>query len=206
MTKPTGEIGIDEVGRGPLAGPVTVCACYVANKSKASKEYFNQTIRDSKKVKKDLREKIFQTIRKNSKLNNDIKFVVCSQKAEFIDRHGINKAIQKCIDNCLIKLDKELLKNGIEINDLNIKMDGGLKAKKTYKNQESFIKGDEKYVSIALASIIAKVKRDDYMLKLSRFFPDYAWDKNVGYGTEEHIKSIKKNGVTKYHRKTFINL
>lgn len=196
-----GYIGIDEVGRGPLAGPVTVCALYIKDKKEAEQKYFNQIIRDSKRLTKDKRERIFQIIRQNSKLNKNIIYSISSRSAKYIDKNGINKTITFCIHSCL----KSLKNKGVDVKNIKIQLDGGLYVDKSFKNQKTYIKGDEKYVSIALASIVAKVTRDNYMKKLARAYDCYGWDSNVGYGTEIHRKAIKKQGVTKYHRLSYLN-
>ncbi len=195
-------IGIDEVGRGPLAGPVTVCAVCIFSEKIILKDIFNQTIRDSKKLKKELRNNINQTIRNNSKYKEVVKFAISSRSAKFIDDHGINKAIKSSISSCLNNLKKQ----GVNIYKIDIQLDGGLHLNKKFKKQGTYIKGDEKFASIALASILAKVYRDNYMEKLSKKFPDYGWDKNSGYGTKKHIDSIKKYGKTEYHRNSFIHI
>lgn len=193
-------IGIDEVGRGPLAGPVTVCAVYLANENTTKKLIFDKTIRDSKMIKKANRINIFKTIRKNSKLNKQIIYSISSRSAEYIDKNGINNSINACMYSCL----KSLEKKGVNVTDVTIKLDGGLYLDKSYKKQRTFIKGDENHTSIAISSIIAKIYRDNYMEKLSKKYPGYFWDRNSGYGTKEHLKSIKEKGINKYHRKSYL--
>lgn len=193
-------IGIDEVGRGPLAGPVTVCAAYLLDENAIKKLIFNKTIRDSKMIKKDNRINIFKTIRKNSKLNKQVIYSISSRSAKYIDRNGINNSIKACVGSCLRSLEKK----GVDVKNVNIKLDGGLYLDKSFKKQKTYIKGDENHVSIAIASIIAKVSRDKYMEEISKTNSDYLWDKNSGYGTKLHIKIIKEKGITKYHRKSYL--
>lgn len=193
-------IGIDEVGRGPLAGPVTACAVYLKDEILFKNIIFNQTIRDSKKLKKDTRIKIIKTIRKNSKLKNAIFYSLSSRSAKHIDKYGINNSIKSCIKSCIKNLDKK----GVDTKSINIQLDGGLYLEKTFNNQKTYIKGDEKLTSIAIASIIAKVFRDSRMEKLAKKYPAYFWDKNSGYGTKEHLKAIKEIGLTEYHRRSFL--
>ncbi len=201
MSKVTqkGVIGIDEVGRGPLAGPVTVCAVYLADPNKARKDYFDNRIRDSKRLSKLKRTNIYQTIRKNKESNN-LCFAVSSRSAKHIDKHGINESIHSCIISCLTKLKKF----GININEIQINLDGGLLIKNKDFKQKSYIKGDEKYVEIAIASILAKVTRDKYMQAVSRSYSGYGFENNVGYGTLKHREAIKNLGITKYHRTTYL--
>ena len=195
-----GKIGIDEVGRGPLAGPVTVCAVYINDEKKVLKDVFGGTIRDSKKLKKDSRNMMFEIVRKNKKLETDIIYAVASHSAEHIDKNGINNSIRACMKSCL----KSLEKKGVSVNSVHIQLDGGLYVDKTLKNQSTHIKGDENFVSIALASIIAKVTRDNYMEKLSKLHPEYAWESNSGYGTLVHRQAIKSHGITQHHRKSYL--
>lgn len=191
-------IGIDEVGRGPLAGPVTLCACMIPKSLKAENIFENGKIKDSKKLKKENRKKVYQTIMKLRKLEK-VNFSVSSRNAEYIDKHGISKAIKSCIKSILTNLvlvDQE--------ENIEIVLDGSLHAPEKYKNQKTIIKGDEKELSIALASIIAKCRRDTHMEKLAKQEKNYDWENNMGYGTAKHLKGVKKYGLTKYHRKTYI--
>ncbi len=199
-TKPAkGFIGIDEVGRGPLAGPVTVGAVYISDPKAALSEYFGNTIRDSKKLSICNRINIYLTIRKNKK-NKSIIYAVSSRDAKYVDKHGITKAIHSCMLECLRKLEKK----GVPVFATPIRLDGGLRIQDSSLQQEAFIKGDEKYVEIALASIVAKVTRDTYMKKLAKDYPAYGFETNVGYGTKIHKEAIKKHGITKYHRLTYL--
>ncbi len=195
-----GVIGIDEVGRGPLAGPVTVCAFYIKNEKEALKLIFDNSIRDSKKLKKELRNNIYKTIRQKRILKTKIEYSISSRSAAYIDRYGITKAVQACVTSCLVGLSKK----GINVNIIPIKLDAGLKVPNSTVFQESFVKGDEKFVCIALASIMAKVSRDTYMSKLSKVYKGYEWEQNVGYGTRAHKEAIKKLGINIFHRKSYI--
>lgn len=195
-----GVIGIDEVGRGPLAGPVTVCAVYLVDQINAKKEYFDNSVRDSKRLSLARRINIFELIRKNRKINT-IYYAVSSRSAEHVDKHGINKSIHDCMISCLYKLKKD----GVDISRIKINLDGGLKIQGEDVNQEAHIRGDEKFSEIALASIMAKVTRDNFMIKLSKLHPEYGFERNVGYGTLEHRTAIKRVGITKYHRTTYLS-
>ncbi len=198
-----GVIGIDEVGRGPLAGPVTVCAFYIADeitKKWLKKVLFGERIKDSKKLKKELRINIFRIIRKNGKLKNSVKYSISSRSAMYIDRHGISKAIQACTLSCIGSLSKQ----GLDIHTMKINLDAGLSIPMDSLKQESFVKGDEKYLEIALASILAKVTRDTHMERLARVHTEYGWESNVGYGTLAHGVAIRKYGITKHHRTSYL--
>lgn len=194
-----GVIGIDEVGRGPLAGPVTVCAFYVEDEKRTKKYFFENIIRDSKKVNKDFRNNIYRTILQNRKIKNDISYAISSRSAEYIDAYGIVNAVSTCVRSCLIQLQKK----GIDVSNTKIRLDAGI-VLENHAYQDSFVKGDERFVEIALASIMAKVARDRYMTRLGNNYSFYGWDKNVGYGTKAHRDAISKYGITKYHRKSFL--
>lgn len=191
-------IGIDEVGRGPLAGPVCVGLClYEIKKERDVRKIFFDA-NDSKKLSSKKREEIYKRILNNKDLLFCTKTFVSN---EHIDKFGISKSIKKALNGNL----KRILKFSKNKNNFNIKLDGGLKAPKDFTNQETIIKGDQKEISIMLASIYAKVLRDRYMDKISKEFPDYFWQENKGYGTKKHLQTIKGIKLSKYHRKSFCN-
>ncbi len=200
VKKPKGVIGIDEVGRGPLAGPVTLCAFYLEDEKEALKEIFGSTIRDSKKLNKTNRLNIYKTIRKNRLIKTRMEYAISSRSAEYIDRYGISEAVRKCLLSCM----RTLVKKGVQVEHLTIRLDAGLKIPNKNLTQESFVKGDERFVEIALASIMAKVSRDMYMEKLTKEHNEYGWERNAGYGTVDHREAIKNIGITKYHRRTYL--
>lgn len=195
-----GVIGVDEVGRGPLAGPVTLCAVYIEDTKIIKRDMFDNLIRDSKKLSKIKRNKIYLSIRKNQELKTKVVYAISSRSAKHIDIHGISKSIKACLLSCV----KELIKQGVPVYDLKINLDAGLKIPLESLKQKSFIKGDENYTEIALASILAKESRDMYMQKLSKIHTEYLWEKNAGYGTLIHRQAIVKHGATKYHRKSYL--
>jgi ribonuclease HII len=196
----TGVIGIDEVGRGPLAGPVTVCACFIEDDAEVKKMLFQNRIRDSKKVTKSLRNNIFQTIRQKRLIQSRLEYAVASKPAAYIDKYGIVPAIDACIESCL----RQLKLQGVPIEKTPIRLDGGLKVKHFEALQSTHIKGDEQFVEIAVASIIAKVSRDSYMDRLGKRLKGYKWEENAGYGTKFHREAISALGITKYHRRTYL--
>lgn len=204
MNKPAkrgvGVIGIDEVGRGPLAGPVTVCAVYIEDEKKVKSSIFSDTIRDSKKITKVSRYNIYRTIRYKRKLETNIYYALSSRSAEYIDTHGISKAVRQCLLSCI----RTLIKKGVKVEEIDIRLDAGLIIPLEKLKQKSFIKGDERFTEIALASILAKVSRDSYMERLAKQHIEYGWERNVGYGTEYHRRAIRNIGVTKYHRKSYL--
>lgn len=193
-----GFIGIDEVGRGPLAGPVTVCACFIPDQKRILQEVFDNTIRDSKKLSKHNRNNIYQTIRKNGKIKYGTVYAISSRSSSYIDRYGITKSVNACIRSCL----KNLAKKGVNIDQVSIRVDAGIRI--TGLNYTSHVKGDETFAEIALASVLAKVARDAYMERLSKHYKEYGWDRNAGYGTEEHREAILLHGITRHHRISFL--
>ena len=189
-------IGIDEVGRGPIAGPVAVGAFLVfEEKFFAEAKNFSIPIRDSKQLSRAQREKWFEQI---EAWQNEGKcdFCVSMVSAGEIDRHGISKAIKKALAETLENLECD--------DNYLILLDGALHAPLEFRNQITIIRGDEKEPAISLASIVAKVTRDRQMIKLAERYPQYGFDQHVGYGTEEHYAAIKKYGLTPLHRKSFL--
>ncbi len=178
-------IGIDEVGRGPIAGPVTVCACMIS--SDIAKKY--KGIKDSKKLTASQREKIYEEIQ------GLVEYKVTSVSAKEIDKKGISFCIKKALATSISIFPKET----------KVLLDGGLKAPPEYKDQKTIIKGDEKEVCIALASILAKVTRDRYMVKMALKHPLYGLEGHKGYGTRHHYESIKKHGPSPLHRRSFLH-
>ena len=187
-------VGIDEVGRGPLAGPVSVCAvvCSAEFYKKLAKY---EGLTDSKKLSEKNREHWY-TLAKLMKAERLISFVVVSKSNTHIDTHGISKSIKACVAACLEKLE-------IDPTHTKILLDGSLHAPDMYTDQQTIIKGDQKEKIISLASIIAKVTRDRYMVKIAKKYPDYGFDIHKGYGTKTHRNAIRKYGMSEIHRKSF---
>jgi ribonuclease HII len=174
--------GVDEVGRGSLIGPV-YAAAVILNKSINKK-----LLKDSKSLSKDKREELFSYIKKNSI------WAIGQASIKEIEQINILHASLLAMKRAIKKLRKKptlVFIDGNRLPDL-----------KKY-NLKYVIKGDQKIPSISAASIIAKVSRDRFITRLSKQFNGYGWDTNSGYGTKEHLKAIKKLGITKYHRKTF---
>lgn len=195
-------IGVDEVGRGPVAGPVAVgVVAYEINSEEQLREKMPKA-RDSKKMTEKKREKIVEIIselKKENKIFAKVSFV----SAKDIDRIGIVPSIQKSMNSSI----KNIL-NEIEVkkdfSNIILKLDGGLKYDEKIKNQETIIKGDDKEFSIALASIVAKVLRDKKMVQLSKKYSGYFLEKHKGYGTKKHMEMIEKNGLSEIHRRSFL--
>ena len=176
--------GIDEAGRGPLAGPV-VCACVIMP---LEKDKIIEGVNDSKKLSEKKREMLFEKI-----LATAIAYSIIEIDVKTIDEINILNAtklgMKKALENIKIKPDIVLI-DAVKIE--------------TDIVQENIIKGDAKSYNIASASILAKVYRDKLMEKLSVEYPEYGFEKHKGYGTKLHIENLKKYGKTPIHRKTFI--
>ncbi len=174
-------IGVDEVGRGPLAGPV-ISAAIILNK-----EIIPEGINDSKKLSKKKRIII------NEQLISHHSYAIGMATVEEIDKINILQASLLSMKRAILGLNivpKSILVDGNKLPDLEYKM-------------YPIVKGDSKSVSIAAASIIAKVYRDKLMEDLSIQYPGYYWEKNSGYGTKQHLLALNNLGVTPIHRKTF---
>lgn len=183
-----------------MAGPVTLCAVRVEagmyKKLQKSKD-LPALGRDSKKLSKKDREK-YSKILCDLALEGKLQSVIVMQSNVVIDTKGLSFAIKKALAGCLQKV-------GAGSKDL-ILLDGGLKAPLEFTNQKTIIKGDEKHPVIAWTSILAKVHRDTYMTKMAKKYPEYGFEKHVGYGTKMHREAIQKHGKSAVHRKSFIHL
>lgn len=183
-------IGVDEAGRGPLAGVVVSSAVKLKNYSSDLDE-----INDSKKLTEKKREKLFDIIKKHFEVSVGIATI------EEIDEINILNATFLSMRRAL-----EDLKTKVKDFDKNtVLVDGNFKIREYSGKQEAVVKGDAKSLSIAAASIIAKVTRDRIMRELGEKYPDYDFAKNKGYGTKKHVEAIKKYGVIDgIHRKSFL--
>ncbi len=184
--------GVDEAGRGPLAGPVAVGVVVVRHNFDWR---LIPGVGDSKRVKEREREKVVRITRALHRAGM-IDFHVVLIPASIIDRTGISVAVRKGIDTCFKKLKPDPEKT-------KVKLDGLLKAPEVFKNQETIIKGDAKEKVIGLASILAKVTRDQHMVKESHKYPLYSFEIHKGYGTKKHRDAIQKHGLSKIHRRSF---
>lgn len=173
--------GIDEVGRGPLVGPVVTAAVILP------KDFYDERINDSKKLTEKKRELLYDVI-----MENAISVGVGISSENVIDEINIlnatKRAMLEAVNNLSVK-PEHLLIDAVKLN--------------TDIPQTSIIKGDAKSESIAAASIIAKVTRDRMMIELDKIHPEYDFKHNKGYGTKKHIEAIRKYGIIKEHRKTF---
>lgn len=177
--------GVDEAGRGPLAGPV-VCACVIMP---MEKDKIIAEINDSKKLSAKKREILFDKI-KQIAINYKIEFV----DEKIIDEINILNATKMGMENCINALNQKPEIVLIDaVKGLNIPYES-----------ESIIHGDALSYNIAAASILAKVSRDRYMEEMDKIYPEYNFAKHKGYGTKEHIQNLQKYGKCKIHRESFI--
>ncbi len=175
-------VGVDEAGRGPLAGPVYAAAVLF------SPDYENEFINDSKKLSEKKREELFETIKENA-----LGYGIASLSAEEIDEHNIYEATKIAMRRAIsmIKAPYDLI-----ITDaMPLKLD---------KPVVAMVKGDAQCLNVAAASILAKVSRDRYMEELDKKYPEYGFGKHKGYGTAFHMAAIEKYGpIEGIHRKSF---
>ena len=182
-------IGTDEAGRGPAAGGVYAAAVHFDKITEGLMKDL-EILNDSKKLSSKKRESIYDCIK-----NNTLNKIVCIEVDE-IEKINILNASLKAMNIACSSI--------IETNNSLVLVDGNKLIKNFNYPQKYIVKGDSKSASIAAASILAKVTRDRYMLKLHEEYPMYNWAKNAGYLTKEHIEAIDKYGLTKYHRPSFL--
>lgn len=181
---------VDEVGVGPLAGPVVVCAVLVTKKFLAKRDKNLYWLRDSKQLLPRQRENYYKSLVNNPNLIYSISY--CQSKT--IDKINIYQATQTALRKAVKKLSAQ---------PQIILVDGKNKIKNLNIPQNPIVKGDRKVFSIACASLIAKVVRDKMMKSYSKKFPDYGFEKHKGYGTKTHLARLAKFGPCKIHRKSF---
>lgn len=181
-------IGVDEAGRGPLAGPVVAAAVKL---KKYSSEL--QEINDSKKLTEKKREKLFDVVMENFYVG------IGMASPQEIDEINILNATFLAMRRAIENLDE---KSGVD--NILILVDGNFKIREYNGKQEAVIKGDAKSLSIAAASIIAKVTRDRILVKDGEKYPEYLFEKHKGYGTKAHKEALLKYGITPIHRKSFL--
>lgn len=186
-------VGIDEAGRGPLAGPVAVGGVRI---SQSFEKKFFKGIKDSKQLSEEERELWF-ALAEEARKRGELDFAVSLVSEKVIDKHGIAYAIRLGIKRVLKSLD-------ISQTESQIFLDGGIKAPNEFVHQLTVIKGDEKIPIVSLASICAKVTRDRKMMKFAELYPEYRFDAHKGYGTRVHREAIQKYGPIELHRKSFL--
>tara|TARA_B100000123_G_C25537666_1_gene343786 strand:+ start:74 stop:661 length:588 start_codon:yes stop_codon:yes gene_type:complete len=175
-------VGADEVGRGSFAGPI----CAAAVKINYSHLELLTNVKDSKKLSAKKREEIFSIVQKNN-----IQYSFKEASNTFIDQFGIKNANEKVLNDSISDIytgNEAVYVDHFKINDFKA---------------ISVVRGEDNCKAIALASIIAKVLRDNLMIKFSEKYPEYSFEKNKGYGTKDHRKAISKYGLSNIHRKSF---
>lgn len=183
MTEDLIEAGLDEAGRGPLAGPVFAAAVILP------RDFHHPLLNDSKQMTQKARETLRPIIEKEA-----VSWAVEAVCPQEIDQINILAAsitgMQRAVRRLTVK-PQLLLVDGNKFKPF----DGY-----AYK---TVVHGDATYASIAAASVLAKTWRDEYMVKLAAEFPQYGWDRNMGYPTPEHIEAVRKYGLTPHHRRSF---
>ncbi|HVZ76305.1 MAG TPA: ribonuclease HII [Candidatus Paceibacterota bacterium] len=188
-------VGIDEAGRGPLAGPVAVGV--VAAPSSFNMHLLDG-VRDSKQMTELGREIWFEKLRVFEE-EEGLKWNVQFSSALYIDTYGIVPAIKRALSRALRALE-------LDPAHARILLDGSLKAPKHFLDQETIIRGDDSEPIISIASVAAKVRRDRLMRKIAIKYPDYSFEIHKGYGTKSHREAIMKYGLSDMHRATFCKL
>jgi len=183
--------GVDEVGRGPLAGPVVAAACIF------DRDVDIVGIDDSKKISEKKREQLFDEIKDKA-----LAYGIGEASCEVIDEINILEATKLAMKRAIDEADKMLESKGRD--RIQIVIFDAVKINDLKKEQMSVIKGDQTYFSVAAASILAKVTRDKLMKEYDKVYPEYGFASNKGYGTKAHYEGIKKAGITEIHRKSFL--
>ena len=183
--------GVDEVGRGPLAGPVVAAACIF------DRDVDIVGIDDSKKLSEKKREQFFDEIKDKA-----LAYGIGEASCEVIDEINILEATKLAMKRAIDEADKMLESKGRD--RIQIVIFDAVKINDLKKEQMSVIKGDQTYFSVAAASILAKVTRDNLMKEYDKVYPEYGFASNKGYGPKAHYEAIKKAGITEIHRKSFL--
>lgn len=186
-------VGIDEAGRGPIAGPVAVGVVMVAHDFDVAKEF--PGVGDSKKLSEKKREEIYGMLETRA-AEGRVCFRVEFESAEYIDAQGIAPAVSNALSKGLSSLSPDP-------TQVHVQLDGALHAPSQF-SQETIIHGDALVPLISLASIAAKVERDRLMVALSEKYPAYGFEKHKGYGTRAHYEMIVQHGLCPIHRRTFL--
>lgn len=197
-------IGIDEVGRGPIAGPVAVGAFIFLKDSKSAvvRRLF-RGVRESKQLSEDEREVWFERLLAAQDAGL-VDFAVTFVSEKVIDSKGLSYTIKFALESSLREL-VEKIGGPVEPENFLVLLDGGLHAPADFVHQKTIIKGDAKEPVIALASICAKVLRDRRMRLHAKKYPQYGFDIHKGYGTRGHYAAIRKHGLSPLHRKSFLS-
>ena len=179
--------GIDEAGRGPLAGPVVAGCCILDPNVKIL------GLDDSKKLSEKKREELFAEIKEKA-----LAWTVCEISAEVIDQINILEATKKAMRTCVEEISKKMRPDLLLIDAVNLSGTG--------VDVVPIIRGDANSDSIAAASILAKVTRDHIMVEYDKTYPGYGFAKHKGYGTKDHYAAIRESGMTPIHRRSFLKV
>lgn len=185
-------IGVDEVGRGPLAGPVTVCAFGVPHNFDMHQL---AGITDSKQLTPQARNE-WALLLRQARQRGEVAYCIASVGAQTIDRVGIAQALRRAVARSLRGLEADP-------QQTDIRLDGALHAPQRYQVQQTIIKGDVTEPLISAASVLAKVHRDAYMVRQAKEYPVYGFEQHKGYGTSMHREAIRRHGASALHRKSF---
>lgn len=183
-------IGIDEAGRGPLAGPLVVAACFLRQTD------FQARVDDSKKLSPLQRQRAYDEIIDRSVHG------VASVTAKQIDRMGLTRSLVAAVDRAISVLLRRLDLSVGQKKKAYLLLDGSLRSTLPFE-QEVITGGDGKSLSIAAASVLAKVRRDRMMEEYDRIYPEYGFARHKGYGTAQHLRKIREFGLSDIHRRTF---
>ncbi|MHB0865992.1 MAG: ribonuclease HII [Minisyncoccota bacterium] len=197
-------LGVDEAGRGPLAGPVAVGVVAVPEGFDVAREF--PGVADSKKVSPKKRERIFEMLEARA-AQGDARFIVEFESAGAIDEEGIAVVIRRALACGVERLVHGVgfTKSDMQAGTVHVMLDGALRAPPEY-SQETIIHGDALVPIISLASIAAKVERDRLMVALAAEYPEYGFETHKGYGTSAHYAALLKYGLCAVHRRSFIHL
>ena len=185
-------IGVDEAGRGPLAGPVAVGIVAVRPRLNLGRMFSG--LNDSKQLSLKKRQEIYAEAASRAR-TGEIRFTVRLSGSIYIDKFGITRATRRAVWSGV----RALAPNPVGVK---VFLDGLLEAPPEYE-QETIIRGDALVPVISLASVLAKVTRDRLMVHLSEFYPEYGFEQHKGYGTREHVRAIKRYGLSGIHRRSF---
>ncbi len=196
-------IGVDEAGRGPLAGPVAVGIVMVPARFNIRKAF--PGVADSKKLTAAKREAIYTLLEQKAKESDQVRYMVVFASAKLIDEKGISYAVRQAVARGVRALAPVAARGGrssVTAGDVRVLLDGLLHAPLQYE-QSTIVRGDVSEPVISLASIVAKVRRDRLMSRLATRYPFYGFDVHKGYGTHAHYEAIQKHGTCAIHRRSF---
>lgn len=189
-------VGVDEVGRGPLAGPLCLGACAVPQSRMAAFRRLFGAAKECKQLSPAVRVEWLEVMRA-ARTDGIITFTTAFVGAEIIDQRGMAHALRRVVRRALEKLE-------LRPSACRVLLDGGLKAPPHFECQKTIIGGDEQELTIALASIAAKVRRDAHMVRTAKQFPLYGFEAHKGYGTRAHYAALRAHGLCPLHRRSFL--